>query len=109
MRTWIPALFVVLAAASASAQTARPTTVLMANQPRWHVANRGLVLTSAGEGLRKYDLAYRSPWGGTTTVGDRAARTARGKATLTFPWIDGDGAAELVLRARGPGKVTVAL
>jgi hypothetical protein len=86
------------------ALAASPRIDLDANRARWHIADRGLVLHLAGEGLRKYDLAYRSPWRATATVDGRRARVAAGKATLTFPWLDDDGAAELVLRARGPGK-----
>lgn len=84
-----------------------PRIDLDANRPRWHVVDRGLVIEIASEGLRKYDLAYRSPWGAVAATG----RSVRGKAALTFPWApeDGDGAAEVVLRGYGPGKVAVAL
>src|SRR5262249_14990783 len=88
------------------ALAAAPRIDLDANGPRWHLTDRGLVLPLAGEGLRKYDLAYRSPWGAATTVDGRPARSAGGKAALAFPWLDGDGAAELVLRGHGPGKVS---
>jgi arylsulfatase A-like enzyme len=93
------------------ALAASPRIDLDANRARWHVSDRGLVLPLAGEDLRKYDLDYRSVWRDPATVDGRRARVARGKATLTFPWhdADGGGAAELLLRARGPGKVTVAL
>src|SRR5687768_10699923 len=47
---------------------ASPRIDLDANRPRWHVWDRGLVLEVAGEGLRKYDLAYRSPWRDPVTV-----------------------------------------
>ncbi|MBZ0234155.1 MAG: hypothetical protein K8M05_17625, partial [Deltaproteobacteria bacterium] len=41
---------------------ASPRIDLDANRARWHVYDRGLVVPVDGEGLRKYDLAYRSPW-----------------------------------------------
>ncbi len=88
---------------------AAPRIDLDANQPRWHVVDRGLVIGVAGEGLRKYDLAYRSSWRDAVTVEGRPGRVSRGKAVLTFPWIDGDGAAIVSVRARGPGKVALAL
>ena len=82
---------------------AAPRVDLDANRPRWHVYDRGLHLPIAGEGLRKYDLAYRSPWSDATAAG----RRARGTATLTIPWLaeDGAGAAELIVRGRGLGKL----
>ncbi len=88
---------------------ASPRIDLDANRARWHVYDRGLVLPVAGEGLRKYDLAYRSPWREPMTVDGRRGRPAKGKAALAFPWIDGDGAATIVVHATGGGKVSVAL
>lgn len=78
-----------------------PRLELAANRPRWHVYDRGLVLTLADEGLRKYDQSYRSPWSPVRGDGDRAYRTARGKATLTFPWTAGDGDGPVTLHLRG--------
>ncbi len=91
------------------ALAATPRIDLDANRARWHVFDHGLVLPIASEGLRKYDLSYRSPWRDAVTVDHRRWREARGKATLTIPWIDGDGAAVVAVRARGPGKFTMAL
>lgn len=86
-----------------------PRLDLDANRARWHVADRGLVIPLGDEGLRKYDLAYRSPWRDAVTVDGRRARAARGKATLTFPWLDDDGPATVVVRGRGPARIALAL
>lgn len=78
---------------------ASPRLDLDANRPRWHVYTDGLVLPIAGEGLRKYDQAYRSPWSPTRGSGADAYRTAKGAAALTFPWsaADGSGATTVTL------------
>jgi arylsulfatase A-like enzyme len=99
------------AAPPAVALVAAPRLDLDANRPRWHVYDRGLVLPIATEGLRKYDLAYRSPWSAVRGAGADAYRTLRGTATLTFPWTapDGDAAAEVIVRGRGLGKLRITL
>ncbi len=86
-----------------------PRFDLDANRARWHVYDRGLVIPIASAGLAPYDLAYRSPWGPIAVVDGEPGRTLKGKATLDLPWIDGDGAAHLRLRARGPGKISAAI
>ncbi len=88
---------------------AEPRLDLDANRARWHVHDRGLVIPIASEGLRKYDLAYKSPWGPVEVVGGAPGRRLKGKATLDLPWIDGAGAAHLRVRARGPGKLSATL
>ena len=80
---------------------ATPRLDLAANRARWHVYDRGLVLTVADEGLRKYDQSYRSPWSAVRGDGAGAYRTARGPATLTFPWTAGDGAGPVTAIVRG--------
>jgi arylsulfatase A-like enzyme len=104
------------AAATASAPVAPRVTLaaspridLDANRPRWHVWNRGLVLEVASEGLRKYDLAYRTSWRDRATAAGRTGRVLRGKSALAFPWIDGDGAATVIVHATGGGTLTVSL
>jgi len=89
--------------APAPAMAAMPRIDLDANRPRWHVYDRGLVIGLADESLRKYDLAYRSPW----SDASGGARRAKGKATLTIPWLagDGDGAAQLIVHGRNLGKL----
>lgn len=86
---------------------AAPRLDLDANRPRWHVYDRGLVIDLGGEALRKYDLAYRSPW----SEPSGGARRAKGKATLTVPWLaeDGDGPATLTVRGRDLGKLSARL
>jgi arylsulfatase A-like enzyme len=79
---------------------AAPRIDLDANRARWHVWNRGLMIDVGGKGFAKYDLAYRSVW--------RAGRM-KGKAQVTFPWIDGEGAADVIVRARGGGKLALTL
>ncbi|HVK72860.1 MAG TPA: sulfatase [Kofleriaceae bacterium] len=93
------------------ALAATPRIDLTANRPRWHVYDGGLVIPIAGAGLAKYELALKTAWTAPATIDGRAARTLRGPATLAFPWLalDGDGAAEIVVTARGPAKLTVAL
>ncbi|MBK9032621.1 MAG: sulfatase-like hydrolase/transferase [Myxococcales bacterium] len=88
---------------------AAPRLDLDANRPRWHVYQRGLVIPIAGEGLRKYDLTYRSPWSAARGAGDDAYRTARGKAALTFPWTEPTAAGEVIVRGRGLTKARLAL
>ena len=94
---------------AAPALAASPRLDLDANRARWHVFDRGLVLPIASEGLRKYDLSYRSPWGPVEDTAGERGRALKGKATLHVPWIDGDGAATLRVRARGPGKLTASI
>ncbi|MEZ4402611.1 MAG: sulfatase-like hydrolase/transferase [Kofleriaceae bacterium] len=88
-----------------------PRLDLDANRPRWHLYDRGLVIPIATEGLRKYDQAYRSPWSPVRGAGTDASRTARGKATLTFPWLAEDGAGEVtvIVRGRGLGRARLAV
>ncbi|HUQ01160.1 MAG TPA: sulfatase [Kofleriaceae bacterium] len=88
---------------------ASPRIDLDANRARWHVTDRGLVLEVAGEGLRKYDLAYRTSWRDRSTVDGRTGRVLKGKTALAFPWIDGDAAATVIVHAVGGGKLTLSL
>lgn len=86
-----------------------PRLDLDANRVRWHVYDRGLVIPIASEALRKYDLAYRSPWGDVAIVDGAPARALKGKATLDVPWSDAASAAwaRVRLRVHGPGEVRV--
>jgi choline-sulfatase len=87
---------------------ATPRIDLAANAVRWHVYDAGLVVPVASEGLRKYDLEYRSPWGAVREVDGERGRVLGGRrATLTLPW-DGGGAAIVEVRARGRGRLALA-
>jgi len=89
------------------ALAAAPRIDLLANRARWHLHDRGLVIPVASEGLRKYALEYKSPWGDVREAdGQRGRAMKAGKATLTFP-SDADGAAQVIVRVRGSGKLTV--
>lgn len=90
---------------------ASPRVDLAANRARWHLYDGGLVIPVAAEGLRKYDVEYRSAWGDVRDADGARGRALRGKrAALTIPWEpgDGDGAATVTVRARGKGKLSVA-
>ncbi len=91
------------------ALAARPRLDLDANRPRWHVVDRGLVLTIGGAGLAKYELAARSAWSESSDVDGHAVRTLTGKATLTFPWIGGAEATHATVTGIGPATVKLAL
>lgn len=97
------------AAAPGVKLAASPRIDLDANRVRWHVWSKGLVLDLASEAMRKYDLAYRTSWRDVVTVGGQKGRGLRGKATLTFPWIDGDEAGVLIVNATGSGRLSVSL
>lgn len=88
---------------------ARPRLDLDANRPRWHVVDRGLVLTIGGTGLAKYELAARSAWSDSSDVDGHAVRTLTGKATLTFPWIGGAEATHATVTGIGPATLKLAL
>ena len=84
-----------------------PTIDLAANAIRWHLHDAGLLVPVATEGLRKYALDYRSPWGDVRAVdGEPGRALTASKATLTIPW-DADGPARVVVRARGKGTLSV--
>ncbi len=92
---------------------ASPRVDLAANRARWHLYDGGLVIPVAAEGLRKYDVEYRSAWGDVRDADGVRGRALRGKrAALTIPWDPGDdggdGAATVTVRARGKGKLSVA-
>ena len=88
----------------------RPRVDLDANRPRWHVVDRGLVLTIGGPGLAKYELVARSAWSESVVVDGHAVRTLAGKATLTFPWIGGRGeATRATVSGFGPATLKFAL
>ena len=92
------------------ALAARPRLDLDANRPRWHVVDRGLVLTIGGAGLAKYELAARSAWSDSMDVDGHAVRALTGKATLTFPWIGGRGeATRATVTGVGPATLRLAL
>lgn len=87
---------------------ARPRLDLDANRPRWHVVDRGLVLTIGGSGLAKYELAARSAWSDSVSVDGHAVRALKGTATLTFPWTGGE-ATRATVTGVGPATVRLAL
>ena len=90
-------------AAPAIALADAPRIDLIANRARWHEHDGGLVVPIATEGLRKYAIEYRSPWGAVEDGG----RVLRGRrATLTIPW-EPAGDARVVVEARGTGTLAV--
>jgi arylsulfatase A-like enzyme len=86
----------------------QPRLDLDANRPRWHIVDRGLVLTIGGPGLAKYEIANRSAWSHTMEVDGHVVRKLTGKATLTFPWIDAS-ATRATVTGIGPAKLKLAL
>jgi choline-sulfatase len=87
---------------------AAPRLDLRANQVRFQLHDRGLVIPVAGEGIRLYDLDYKRPWGTVTTIAGAPARKLRGKqASLVAPWPGGDG--ELAVRAAGARSIKVTI
>ncbi len=113
-----PAPTATTAVAPAGATQAPPTPVALAatpridldgNRPRWHGYQRGLVIPIAGPGLATHELTARSAWQAPARVDGRPARRLRGAAALAFPWIDDDGAAEIVVTGHGPATLKVAL
>jgi arylsulfatase A-like enzyme len=85
-----------------------PSIDLAANAVRWHLRDAGLVIPVATEGLRKYALEYRSPWGDVRTIDGQPGRALAGKkATLTIPW-EAAGPVRVAVVARGTGTLAVA-
>jgi len=88
----------------------QPRLDLDANRPRWHIVDRGLVLTIGGPGLAKYELATRSAWSDSMEVDGHVVRKLTGKATLTFPWTDArPSATRATVTGIGPAKLKLAL
>ncbi len=97
-----------VAAAPPAAPTLAPAPRLglRANHLRLQPWARGPVVLVGGEGLRKHDLEYRSPWSEARVRAGRPARVVRGrKATLTVPWPGGE--AEVAITSHGAGTITV--
>jgi len=93
------------AAPSGPVLAAAPSVDLTANAVRWTIEDAGVIVPVASEGLRKYDLEYRSPWGDVRTMDGEPGRALAGRrAVLTIPWPSA-AAARIVVRARGTGTL----
>jgi hypothetical protein len=82
-----------------------PRIDLSSDLSRFHVHDRGLLVPIATESLRKYDLEYRSAWGAVRDTDGHHGRALRAaRATLT---ILSDGPAQILVRARGKGSLSL--
>ena len=81
---------------------AGPKLDLLASRTLWHVYQRGLVISFAGEGFRKYSQEYTNPWKGMSRLEEQTGRVLGSTAaTLHFPWTATADEATVLIRVHG--------